>query len=93
MSCRISDPLCAWFFDAFTREQTVTKNGIEGSGLGMSICKNIVEMMGGTITLNSEVGIGTEFTVSVELKIDEEAVETNDSDNNTGSRHINHCKR
>ncbi len=61
-------------FDAFTREQTVTKSGIQGTGLGMAISKNIVNMMGGTITVNSEVGKGSEFIVSIECKIASETV-------------------
>ena len=51
-------------FDSFSREHTVTENGIGGSGLGMAIAKNIVDMMGGTIQVESEVGKGTEFTVA-----------------------------
>ena len=62
-------------FDAFSREQTVTKSGIQGSGLGMAISRNIVNMMGGTITVNSEAGKGSEFIVSIECRISEEAVE------------------
>ncbi len=49
-------------FDSFSREHTVTENGIGGTGLGMAITKNIVDMMGGTIQVESEVGKGTEFT-------------------------------
>ena len=56
-------------FDAFTREQTVTKSGIQGTGLGMAISKNIIDMMGGTITVKSEAGKGSEFVVSIECKI------------------------
>ena len=56
-------------FDSFSREHTVTENGIGGSGLGMAIAKNIVDMMGGTIQVESEVGKGTEFTVAFECKI------------------------
>ncbi len=55
-------------FDPFTREQTSTVSGIQGTGLGMAITKNIVDMMGGTISVESEQGKGTCFTVSVELK-------------------------
>lgn len=61
-------------FDAFSREQTVTKNGIQGTGLGMAISKNIINMMGGTITVNSEVGKGSEFIVTIECKISGETV-------------------
>lgn len=52
-------------FDAFAREQTTTVSGILGTGLGMTITKNIVDMMGGTIAVKSQEGIGTEFTVTL----------------------------
>ena len=58
-------------FDSFAREQTATKSGIQGTGLGMAITKNIVDMMGGTITLKSEQGKGSEFTVTLHCKISE----------------------
>lgn len=61
-------------FDAFTREQTVTKSGIQGTGLGMAISKNIINMMGGTITVNSEPGKGSEFIVEIECRITDETV-------------------
>ena len=61
-------------FDAFTREQTVTKSGIQGTGLGMAISKNIVHMMGGDISVNSEEGKGSEFIVTLECQISKEAV-------------------
>ena len=56
-------------FDSFSREHTVTENGIGGTGLGMAIAKNIVDMMGGTLQVESEVGKGTEFTVALECEI------------------------
>ena len=56
-------------FEAFTREQTSTVSGIQGTGLGMAITKNIVDMMGGTITVVSEEGKGSEFTVDIPCKI------------------------
>ena len=56
-------------FDSFSREHTVTENGIGGTGLGMAITKNIVDMMGGTIQVESAEGKGTEFTVMLECKI------------------------
>ena len=61
-------------FDAFAREQTVTKSGIQGTGLGMAICKNLVDMMGGTITVNSELGKGSEFVVTIDFKISGQTV-------------------
>ena len=56
-------------FEAFTREQTATVSGIQGTGLGMAITKNIVTMMNGDITVKSEEGKGTEFTVSLPFKV------------------------
>ena len=56
-------------FEPFEREASATKSGIQGTGLGMAITKNIVEMMNGTITVKSEVGKGSEFTVKLSLKL------------------------
>ena len=56
-------------FEPFEREASTTKTGIQGTGLGMAITKNIVEMMGGTITVNSEKGKGSEFKVELSLKL------------------------
>lgn len=56
-------------FEAFTREQTSTVSGIQGTGLGMAITKNVVEMMGGTISVESELGKGSEFTVCLQFRI------------------------
>ncbi len=56
-------------FEPFERESTTTRTGIEGSGLGMAITKNIVEMMNGTISVESEVGSGSEFKVELSLKL------------------------
>lgn len=56
-------------FEPFEREATVTQSGIQGTGLGMAITKNIIEMMNGTIEVESEVGKGSTFTVTVSLKL------------------------
>ena len=56
-------------FEPFERESSTTKTGIQGTGLGMAITKNIVEMMGGTITVRSEKGKGSEFRVELSLKL------------------------
>ncbi|MBR0404748.1 MAG: response regulator [Eggerthellaceae bacterium] len=60
-------------FEAFTREKTSTVSGIQGTGLGMAITKNIVDMMGGTISVNSEEGVGSEFIVELPCKISGDA--------------------
>ena len=56
-------------FEPFERESTVTQSGIQGTGLGMAITKNIVEMMNGTIQVESEMGKGSTFTVELGLKL------------------------
>lgn len=56
-------------FEPFEREATATQSGIQGTGLGMAITKNIVEMMGGTISVESEIGKGSVFTVELSLKL------------------------
>ena len=56
-------------FEPFERETTTTRSGIQGAGLGMAITKSIIDMMGGTITVESEPGKGSTFTVSMSLKL------------------------
>ncbi len=58
-------------FDAFTRAENSTTNKVQGTGLGMAITKNIVELMGGSIDVSSEVNKGTLFRVELELRIPE----------------------
>lgn len=59
-------------FDAFTRAENSTTNKVQGTGLGMAITKNIVELMGGTIDVFSEVNKGSLFRVDLELRIPRE---------------------
>ena len=61
-------------FESFTREQTTTVSGIQGTGLGMAITKNILDMMGGTISVKSEEGKGTEFTVVLDCKLSDNII-------------------
>lgn len=58
-------------FEAFERERNSTVSGTQGTGLGMAITKNIVDMMGGTIEVHSELGKGTEFVVSLRFRTSE----------------------
>lgn len=62
-------------FDAFTRAENSTTNKVQGTGLGMAITKNIVELMGGTIEVASEEGKGSKFTVELELRIPERQID------------------
>ncbi len=56
-------------FESFSREETSTVSGIQGTGLGMAITKNIVDMMGGNISVKSEEGQGSEFIVDLTFKL------------------------
>ena len=56
-------------FEAFTREKNTTKSKIAGTGLGMSIVKNYVDLLGGTIDVESELGKGSTFTVTLKHRI------------------------
>lgn len=62
-------------FDAFTRAENSTTNKVQGTGLGMAITKNIVELMGGTIKVFSEVDKGSLFRVELEFRIPEGQVD------------------
>ena len=64
----ISEEFQKTMFDAFSRERTSTVSGIQGTGLGMAIAKNIVDMMGGVITVHSTEGEGSEFVVEIPCK-------------------------
>lgn len=55
-------------FEAFSRAGSAVVRGLQGTGLGMAITKNIIDMMGGTIEVHSEEGKGSEFVVRLELK-------------------------
>ncbi len=60
-------------FDSFSRERNTTLGKIAGTGLGMSIVKRLVDMMDGSITVESKLGKGSKFTVILEHKIADEA--------------------
>ena len=58
-------------FKPFARENTATVSGIQGSGLGLALCKNIVEALGGSITCASRQNVGSTFTVTLPFRIQE----------------------
>lgn len=62
----MSKEFLAHVFEPFSRAESATKSGVVGSGLGMSITKSLVELMGGTIEIESELGVGT--TVRIEFE-------------------------
>ncbi|MDE6664175.1 MAG: response regulator [Lachnospiraceae bacterium] len=65
----MSEEFVKHIFEPFEREQNATTSGIQGTGLGMAITKNIVDMMNGTIDVQSEMGVGSEFTVSFMFRL------------------------
>lgn len=65
----MSEEFLKHLFEPFEREQSATVSGIQGTGLGLAITKNIIDMMNGTVTVESEVGKGTEFTVEFQFRI------------------------
>ena len=72
-------------FDAFTRERNTTKSKITGSGLGMSIVKRYVDLLGGTIDVESEPGKGSTFTVTLKYRIADESYYVKKHDEGSGT--------
>ncbi len=70
----MSEEFLKHIFDPFEREATSTKSGIQGTGLGMTITKKMVDLMGGNISVTSKKGEGSEFIVTLELKLSDTAV-------------------
>ena len=65
----MSEEFVARIFEPFERERNSTTSGIQGTGLGMAITKNIVDMMNGSISVWSKQGVGTEFTVNITFRL------------------------
>ena len=65
----MSEEFVAHIFEPFEREKNSTISKIQGTGLGMAITKNIVDMMNGSIEVKSELGVGSEFTVSFTFRL------------------------
>ena len=81
----MSKEFAARVFDSFERERTSTVSNVQGTGLGMAITQRIVQMMGGTIEVETEQGKGTEFTVRVNLET------ASEGDLNMPVKHEPHC--
>lgn len=73
-------------FEAFSREESVVVDQIQGTGLGMAITKNIVDMMNGTISVDSEEGKGTEFTIKLRFAVCKENIVPDQSENDENTR-------
>ena len=71
--CGMPEGFLKHIFEPFTRSENSVTNRIQGTGLGMAITKNIVDLMGGVITVESQVGRGSRFTVDLTLPIDRNA--------------------
>lgn len=74
----MSEEFVAHIFEPFEREKSSTISGIQGTGLGMAITKNIVDMMNGTIAVKSEQGVGTEATVCLTFRLNTGVIEPRD---------------
>lgn len=73
----ISQEYLGKIFQPFTRENNGAANRVQGTGLGMAITKNLVELMGGTISVESTQGEGTTFTVELELRMQKQNEDKN----------------
>ncbi len=71
----MSEKFQAHIFEQFAREESATVSRIPGTGLGMSITKSIVDLMGGTISIESEPGKGSEFIVNLCFALNEQKIE------------------
>ena len=69
----IRDSYQKTLFDPFTREERSGTNKVQGTGLGMAITKSVIDLMGGSISVESATGKGTRFEVVLEFPIDTEA--------------------
>lgn len=74
----MNEEFVSHIFEPFEREKNSTISGIQGTGLGMAITKNIVDMMNGSIEVKSELGVGTEVIVSLTFRIHSDEKEIQD---------------
>lgn len=88
----ISEEYLPHIFEEFTREQTSTVTKIQGTGLGMSIVKHLVDIMGGDIKIESSVNVGTTVTINLEFKINDCLEETENKEINYNIQSLNGLK-
>ena len=65
----MSEEYLPHIYEEFSREHTTTENKVQGTGLGLSIIKSMIELMGGSIQVESRQGIGTKFTIDLSFDI------------------------
>lgn len=87
----MSEDFLSHIYELFARERNTTNSGIQGTGLGMAITKNIVDMMNGTIDVKSRQGVGTEVTIRLSLRTDDKATKelvknSEENENNTADK-------
>lgn len=75
----MSEEFVSQIFEQFSRARTTSQSGIQGTGLGMAIVKSMIDLMGGTITVKSKLGEGTEMTFRLPLRIGEAPQEADES--------------
>ncbi len=73
----MSEEFLTKIFDPFTREVNNATNKIQGTGLGMAITKNLVDLMGGAIVVESKLGEGSTFTVDLEFRVQDQDIDQN----------------
>ena len=78
----MSEEFVKSIFEPFSRERSSTVSGIQGTGIGMTITKNLIDMMKGTIDVKSELGKGSEFIVTIPFRLQKEHKEVKKEDEN-----------
>lgn len=83
----IPEDMCEKIFDKFTQVDTSFRRNAEGSGIGLSLVKSLVELHGGKVTVKSEMGVGSEFTIMLPVKLIESESNTyKDEDKNISDK-------
>lgn len=83
----IPEAMCEKIFDKFTQVDTSFRRNAEGSGIGLSLVKSLVELHGGKVTVKSEMGVGSEFTIKLPVKLIESESNTyKDEDKNISDK-------